>query len=115
MCLRRCYLWLKGKNSESKSQLDIRRMRNAVGCYLWLKGKNSESKSQLCAKWYLFFKCCYLWLKGKNSESKSQREIPLSCQRFAVISGSKVKILKVNHNSIEKSGFFVELLSLAQR
>ena len=44
-----CYLWLKGKNSESKSQQFLHRISRLLSCYLWLKGKNSESKSQLRA------------------------------------------------------------------
>ena len=41
-----CYLWLKVKNSESKSQQTTVNTGRKDGCYLWLKVKNSESKSQ---------------------------------------------------------------------
>ena len=42
--------------------------------------------------------CCYRWLKVKNSESKSQLILRFLCVLFAVIVGSKLKILKANHN-----------------
>ena len=69
-----CYLWLKGKNSESKSQRFWFQVLVRWCCYLWLKGKNSESKSQLRSPNPHGVGCCYLWLKGKNSESKSQQK-----------------------------------------
>ena len=71
---------------------------DAGGCYLWLKGKNSESKSQPKMQEARAYESCYLWLKGKNSESKSQLTEEIGLSLKAVISGSKVKILKVNHN-----------------
>ena len=136
-----CYLWLKGKNSESKSQQSWACNVEKKCCYLWLKGKNSESKSQplgynsyiisavisgskvkilkvnhnrlTCAS--LSVLSCYLWLKGKNSESKSQHVATHFRVSRAVISGSKVKILKVNHNPINKDSIGLSLLSLAQR
>ena len=93
-----CFCRIKGKKSESNSQLVSVAVVRKEGCFCRIKGKKSESNSQPSLRVESGALCCFCRIKGKKSESNSQLSKIPSNFRLVVSAVSKVRNLKAIHN-----------------